>query len=108
MNEHGPMRGNPAGLGAIISRLAHKVEELSRNIERMKLAEYMALYDSPWRLMRMNFLAGLARGLGIAIGFSILGAVVLFVLSRSFVANLPIIGRFIAEIVMIVRDRMAP
>lgn len=96
----------PAAPQSIVVWLAHKVEELSRNIERMKLAEYMALFDRPWRLMWLNFLAGVARGLGIAVGFSVLGALVLYALSRSFVTNLPILGRYVAELVMIVQNHL--
>lgn len=96
----------PAAPQSVVVWLAHKVEELSRSIERMKLAEYVALFDRPWRLMWLNFLAGVARGLGIAVGFSILGALVLYALSRSFVSHLPVLGRYVAELVMIVQSHL--
>ncbi|MGB9868219.1 MAG: DUF5665 domain-containing protein [Bacillota bacterium] len=80
------------------------VSKLALILERARIADYMQLLESPRRLIYVNFLAGLARGFGMAVGFTLLGAVVIYVLSRTFVTNLPVVGRFIAEIVAIVQD----
>jgi len=76
---------------------------LAENMEKMKLAEYVKLLDNPWRLLYVNFIAGLARGLGVAVGFSVLGALLLIVLKRLVLLNLPWIGGIIAEIVQMVQ-----
>ncbi|MCL6477194.1 MAG: DUF5665 domain-containing protein [Peptococcaceae bacterium] len=75
-------------------------------MEKMKLAEYVDLLHSPWRLLWINFISGIARGLGIAIGFAILGAIALIVLQRLVDLNLPVIGSFIADIVEIVQRQL--
>jgi hypothetical protein len=62
----------------------------------------MNLINNPRRYMMVNFLGGLSRGLGIALGMTILGAFVLYVLQRLVVLKLPVIGDFIAELVRIV------
>ncbi|MDD3652771.1 MAG: DUF5665 domain-containing protein [Desulfotomaculaceae bacterium] len=80
-----------------------KIDELSVNIEKMKLAEYVKLLDHPWRLLYINFIGGLARGFGVAIGFTILGAVLIYFLRILVMLNLPLIGDFIAEIVRMVQ-----
>ncbi|MCL6612286.1 MAG: DUF5665 domain-containing protein [Peptococcaceae bacterium] len=72
----------------------------------MKLAEYVDLLHSPWRLLWVNFVSGIARGLGIAVGFVILGAVIIIILQRLVDLNLPLIGGFIADMVEIVRQQM--
>jgi uncharacterized membrane protein (DUF485 family) len=82
--------------------LIRKIEELSVAMEKMRLAEYVRLLERPWRLMYVNLIAGIARGVGIAIGFTILGAVLAYVLRSLVAANLPGIGRFIAEVVRMV------
>ncbi|MDW7672905.1 MAG: DUF5665 domain-containing protein [Bacillota bacterium] len=87
-------------------RLVHKIEELSINIEKMKLAEYVDLLHNPKRLLYINFLAGVARGVGLAIGFTLLGAVVIYVLQRLVLLNLPLISDFIAEIIWMVQSQM--
>jgi hypothetical protein len=84
------------------ARLEARVKELATAMEKMKLAEYVRLLERPWRLMYINFIAGIARGLGIAVGFTILGAVVIYFLRFLVTANLPGIGKFIAQIVRMV------
>lgn len=86
--------------------LQRKITDLAVSIEKMKLAEYVELLDNPWRLMYINFIAGVARGVGIAIGFTILGAVVTYFLRILVMLNLPLIGDFIAEIVRMVHLKM--
>lgn len=82
---------------------------LRRFVERLeatRIAEYVQLLDRPSRLLYLNFLAGVARGLGFAIGATILAAVVLYILQRTMVLNLPVIGEFVAEIVRIVEEEL--
>lgn len=83
--------------------LGEKIAKLTRAMEAVNLAEYVELVRSPWRMAWINFVAGLARGVGIAIGFTILAAIVLYLLKQLAILNLPIIGRFIAELVQIVQ-----
>ncbi len=83
--------------------LEEKISELAEKMEKMKLAEYVQLLNNPWRLLYINFLAGLARGVGIAVGFTILGAVVLYFLKVLVMLNLPLISEFLAEIVRMVQ-----
>ncbi|MCL4425284.1 MAG: DUF5665 domain-containing protein [Firmicutes bacterium] len=75
-------------------------------MEKMKLAEYVELLGNVPRLLYLNFISGVARGLGMAVGFTLLGALVIYILQRSFVRNLPVIGRFIADLIVIVQDHL--
>ncbi len=90
----------------VLEKLRQKVAELAVSMEKMKLAEYVELLNSPWRLIWVNFISGIARGLGIAIGFAILGAVIILILQRLVELNLPVIGGFIADIVQIVQQQI--
>lgn len=92
----------------LLQSLSNKISEMSVYMEKMKLAEYVKLLDNPWRLMYVNFIAGLARGVGIAVGFTILGAVVLYFLRVLVMWNLPVVGDFIAEIVRMVQLKLGP
>ncbi len=86
--------------------LEHKIDELGIALEKMKLAEYVELLNRPARLFYINFFAGIARGLGMAVGFTILGALLIYTLQRLQVLNLPVIGGLIAEIVKIVQSNL--
>jgi hypothetical protein len=95
-------------LNQLVQTLSDKVAKLAVNIEKMKLAEYVRLLEQPWRLMYTNFISGVAKGFGIAVGFTILGALLIFVLRKLVMLNLPLIGGFIAEIVRMVQMNMRP
>ncbi len=86
--------------------LEQKIEELGIALEKMKLAEYVELLNNPTRLFYLNFFAGIARGLGMAVGFTILGALLLYTLQQLQVLNLPVIGELIAQIVKIVQSNL--
>lgn len=94
------MKGPPDEL---LSTLRDKIEELSLSIEQMKLAEYVDLLHRPWRLLYINFISGLARGVGVAVGFSLLGALLLLILQRLVVLHLPLISDFIAQLIRLVQ-----
>ncbi len=87
-------------------RLNHRVARLLQEIDKFNIAEYMELLNSPRRFFWINFLGGLARGLGAALGATILGAIIIYMLQRAVILNLPLIGDFIADIVRIVQSRM--
>lgn len=81
----------------------HKqLEKLVRHLESLRIAEYMELLERPGKLILINLVAGLARGLGIAIGATVIFALVLNLLHQIILLNIPGIGDFVAEIVHIV------
>lgn len=76
------------------------LEKLSRKMDNMRVAEYVEMVSNPKKIIFMNFVAGLARGLGMGIGFTVLAGVVIYLL-RSWV-NLPYIGKIIADLLNII------
>jgi hypothetical protein len=83
-----------------------KLEKIAEQMEKAQIADYVMLLNRPARLIRINLLTGIARGVGIAIGFSVLAAVLLYALRLLGALNLPIIGDFIADIVKIVQVQL--
>lgn len=86
--------------------MADRLERLAFAMEKMNLAEYTELLRRPWRLMWVNFIAGIARGVGTAIGFSVLGAMLLYLLRDVFMARLPDLADWTATIVKMVELNM--
>lgn len=78
------------------------LERLMLIIERSRIREYMMLTDSKRRLFLINFVAGLGKGFGQAIGFTILAAVVFYILASWI--DLPIIGAYIAKLLDVVQN----
>lgn len=83
-----------------------RMNGLVSQMEKLGLGEYMAYVKNRKQLLWTNFVAGLARGLGMAIGFSVLGAIVILLLQRLAIFNLPVIGEFLAEIVRMVQHKL--
>ncbi|MCG0238387.1 MAG: DUF5665 domain-containing protein [Firmicutes bacterium] len=83
--------------------LAEQVARLTEAMEKAHLAEYVALVRDPWRLVWVNFLAGSARGLGMAFGFTALAALVLRLVTSRFVQQMPVLGQWVAELVRLVQ-----
>lgn len=79
------------------------LQRLSVQFEKSKLGAYVDLMQKPIRMIYLNFFAGLARGFGFAMGFAILGAVVLYLVERLVVLNIPVIGGVVTEIVKLVK-----
>ena len=90
----------------LYSRLLNKLGKLSQDMEKFNIAEYIALLNNPKRYLFINFMGGIARGLGIAIGATLLAAGVLYFLQRLVLLNLPVIGDFIAELIKIVNQNL--
>ena len=89
-----------------LEKLVDRLEQYLLRLEQMRLREYLQFLGDRKKLMRSHFLGGLARGLGMAVGFTILGAVLVIVLQRLASRNLPVIGDFLAEIVSVVQRRL--
>ena len=80
------------------SYIRHQITSLAETLEKMRLAEYIAYLNRPGRLLWYNFLVGLVRGLGTALGAGFLAGIAYFLLKRIVILNLPVIGGLIAEL----------
>ncbi len=81
--------------------LLKKIEQFSQQMERLHLPEYIAYLHNPKRILFINFLVGLARGIGVSIGATVVAGLIIYLLSKM--VTLPIVGQFIAEIIKIVK-----
>lgn len=96
---------DPASESSVRS-LSRRLADYTQHIENLNIAEYVELLRNPRRMFVLNFISGIGRGFGIAIGFTLLGAVAILVLQRLVLLNLPGIGDFITEIVRIVQGNL--
>ena len=86
--------------------MANKLNEHLAALERLRLPEYIRYLEDRGRFYRMQLVGGIVRGLGTAIGFTILGAVLVWLLQDLAQRNLPVIGDFLAQIVNLVQRRL--
>lgn len=82
--------------------LIKRMEKIINDLERSKFDDFLTYRTKPWEIIKSSILIGIARGLGTAIGFSVLGAIFLMLMRELAVSNLPFIAGFIAEIIKVV------
>ncbi len=85
-----------------IDKIEKKIDDLSQSLDKSRIREYAEIVSSPKKLIYLNFMAGLAKGFGSAIGFTMLAAIVAYIL-HSWV-NLPLIGQYIAKLLDIIEN----
>jgi len=83
-----------------------RMERFIAAAERMRLADYVRYETDTRRRLRDAFFQGLMRGLGIMVGFSVLGAALLYALQPLAERNLPGISSFVARVVELVQLRL--
>lgn len=82
------------------------IEKLAIQMEKSEISEYIQLMNRPWKIIKTNVIAGIARGVGIAIGFTIFASLIVYFLQLLGKLDLPIIGEYIAEIVKVVQHQL--
>jgi hypothetical protein len=104
------IRNVPAQLkkdqGRILAEMSGKIKKIAKDMEHTTIADYIQLLNSPRKLIVTNFIAGLSRGVGLAIGFTIIASVIVYLLNALVTLNIPIIGNFITYIVKEVQSQL--
>jgi len=100
------MGGESKELETRLRRIDNQLKRIARQMEMGEIAQYVQLLNRPRRLILINIVTGIARGVGIAIGVTLFTATIIYGLQRLGALNLPIIGDFIAEIVKIVQAQL--
>jgi len=86
--------------------IVRRLERLVQKMNHLHLDSYLQYVHSWKKRLAFEFLSGIARGVGFSVGFSVLGALLLYLLRNAALANLPVIGRFLADLVRIVENNL--
>jgi hypothetical protein len=90
----------------MLLEINQRVKKVAKDMEHTTIADYIQLLNSPRKLIWTNFVAGLSRGVGLAIGFTIIASTIVYFLQLLITLNLPYVGKFIADIVKLVQDHL--
>ncbi|MBN2057568.1 MAG: hypothetical protein JW782_02060 [Candidatus Saganbacteria bacterium] len=90
----------------ILQRLNEGVGKLAEAMQKARVDEYTSMIIRPWKFFLINFAAGIFRGLGMAVGFTLVFAIVIYIITLLMkrMVDLPIIGMYIAELVKFVNQ----
>ncbi len=89
-----------------LKSIERKLEMLAESLEKAHFTEYIEYVHNKRRLYRNAFLLGIFRGLGTAVGFSLLGALIIYLLRAVAKTSIPVLGEFIAEVIRIVDGKL--
>ena len=82
--------------------LNSNIEKLISQLEEKNIEEIIYLIGNKKEIAKRNLIAGIFRGIGIGIGVTIITSLIIYFLQKLVRLNLPIIGKYIYDIVEIV------
>ena len=82
--------------------LSKQIDKLIYQLDRSRIAELSELIGNWKQIIIKNLLSGIFKGVGIGIGFTIITAILVYILQKIVKLNIPIIGQYISDIVEIV------
>lgn len=88
----------------MFGRLNRNMERLNEKLEDQNLQELIYILGNKREIFKRNFWAGVGRGVGIGIGVTMITAILILVLEKIVTLNIPVIGKYIADIVNIVEN----
>lgn len=86
-----------------IRKLNKKIDDLIQITLNMDKNEKVTFTEKKKKIIFQNFLAGVFRGFGMAVGFTILVAIIIFILRKIVLLNLPIVSEYISDIIDIIQ-----
>lgn len=81
-----------------------KLNTILKKIENRTIIENNEVKYEFKNTLWKYFVIGISKGVGIAIGFTVLGAVIIYFLQKLVMLNLPVIGAFVRDIMNIVEE----
>ncbi len=82
--------------------IGKKIARFYNHMDGLRIGEYLDLLEKPWKLIRINFMIGISRGVGFAIGTTIIFALMLEALRRIVVINIPVINSYLVEMLKLI------
>lgn len=88
-----------------LGRIERKLDKLAVDLDKSNFRDYIEYIHDRKRLFYNSFIAGVARGLGSAVGFALMGALILYFLRILAQSSIPYLADFISEIIKIVESK---
>ena len=85
-----------------VNILNSSIEKLSDTLEKGNIQELTYMLGSKKEIIKRNLLAGIFRGVGVGIGVTVITAILVIILNKIVALNIPLIGKYVTDIVEIV------
>jgi len=87
-----------------LRQLQTSLERIATRLETMRIADYVESFERPWKLILNNLLIGAARGLGFAIGTTVILALLIGFVRQIIAANIPFLTELLRELISLIRS----
>ena len=85
--------------------LINQIDNLNRNLLESNIIEISQLLGNRKKLLVVNLISGISRGIGIGIGVTLITAILVWILQKIVTLNIPVIGEYVSDIVEIVMKK---
>lgn len=82
---------------------AEKMDQLIRRLDSSGIHEYLRLSQNTGKILWLNFISGIAKGLGFTVGTALVLAVVYKIVSRIISMNIPYITEWLQNLIIMVK-----
>lgn len=86
-------------------KIEKQIDRINKILEKLNIVELSYILGNKKEILKRNLIAGISRGIGIGIGLTLITAIIVYLLRKLIMLNIPIIGDYIADIVEIVENR---
>ena len=86
-------------------KINRKIDKINNMFEKSNIIELSYILGNKKEIFKRNLIAGISKGIGIGIGVTIITAIIVYLLRKLIMLNIPIIGEYIADIVEIVENK---
>jgi len=87
-------------------KVNEKLDSINEKLKKIQAIEISYILGNKKEIIKRNLIAGIARGVGIGIGITIISAVIIYFLQRLIRLNIPVVGDYIGDIVSIVQKSL--
>ncbi|MDR0978837.1 MAG: DUF5665 domain-containing protein [Lachnospiraceae bacterium] len=88
----------------MIKSLEEQLNKINETLQKSNIVELSYIVGNKKEILKRNLIAGISRGIGIGIGITIVTAIIVYILQKLILLNIPVIGDYIADIVAIVEQ----
>ena len=85
-----------------INILNNSIEKLNDTLKKGNIENLTYILGNKKEIIIRNFIAGIFRGVGIGIGVTVITAILIMILNKIVALNIPLIGKYVSDIVEIV------
>lgn len=75
------------------------LDSIEKNFKHIDITDYVYFTSSPYKRLLSNFLNGIARGVGSAVGVSVVFAIIVIVLKWLAGINIPLISDLLSWLI---------